>query len=85
MRRDDILEALRRRPFQPIRLYVSDGATYEIRHPEMVLIARHSAVVGHPDTDSPPPAVEKLTYVDLLHITRMETIGSSGASPSNGQ
>jgi len=85
MRRDEILEALRRRPFQPIRLHVSDGAKFEVRHPEMVLVTRHSAVVGQPETDSPPPAVEQFTVVDLLHVTRLETIGSSGAAPSNGQ
>jgi hypothetical protein len=34
MRPEDILERLRARPFQPFRLYLSDGAIYEIRHAE---------------------------------------------------
>ena len=33
----DVLEALRRRPFEPFRIQVSDGSTYDVRHPELVL------------------------------------------------
>ena len=74
MRREEMLEALRARPFRPLRIYVSDGAAYEIRHPELVTVSRTSAYVGVPERDQAPPAVEKHCIVDLLHITRLEEI-----------
>jgi hypothetical protein len=30
----DLIELLRIRPFQPFRIYASDGRTYDIHHPE---------------------------------------------------
>lgn len=35
MRAEDILEILRTTPFEPFRVYLIDGAVYEIRHPHM--------------------------------------------------
>ena len=34
MRPDAIRKLLRKRPFFPFRVYVSDGATYDVTHPE---------------------------------------------------
>jgi hypothetical protein len=34
MRPDAIRELLRKQPFRPFRVYVSDGATYDVAHPE---------------------------------------------------
>jgi hypothetical protein len=74
MRREDVLEASRVRPFKPFRIHVSDGAAYDLRHPEMVMVTRTSAVVGFPEPDNVAPAIERYSLVDLLHITRLEQI-----------
>ena len=80
MRRDDLTEALRASPFRPFRLYVSDGSTYEIRHPEMLMVTRQSVVVGILDTggngasENAYPEIERSTTVDLLHVTQMEEL-----------
>jgi hypothetical protein len=47
----DLLQAGRRRPFVTFRLHVSDGTVYEVRHPEMLMVALASAVVGLPAKD----------------------------------
>jgi hypothetical protein len=39
-------EMLGRRPFQPVKLTLSSGQSYEIRHPEMALLTRTSILVG---------------------------------------
>lgn len=39
-------EMLGRRPFQPVKLTLSSGQTYEIRHPEMALLTRSSILIG---------------------------------------
>lgn len=81
MRRDELIEKLRARPFRPFRLYVSDGGTFEIRHPEMLMVGRHSAVVGmlgHADNGGGAsegyPAIDRFTDIDLLHVTRVEQL-----------
>ena len=33
------------RPFEPFRIYVADGRTLEVRHPEMVMVAEYGLSV----------------------------------------
>jgi hypothetical protein len=39
-------EMLARSPFQPVKLTLSSGQAYEIRHPEMALLTRTSLLTG---------------------------------------
>ena len=80
MHPDDLLLVLRRQPFVPVRLHVSDGASYDIRHPEMLLLTRRAAYVGVPGDGSIP---ERAIIVALAHISRLEEL-PAGAVPGNG-
>jgi hypothetical protein len=82
MRREELVEAVRARPFRGFRLYLSDGGVFDIRHPEMLMVTRHSAIVGLPSNGGQEaaegyPAIERHTVVDLLHITRYEQLPQS--------
>jgi hypothetical protein len=84
-----LVEALQARPFRPIRLYVSDGGTFDIRHPEMLMVGRHDAVVGlegnggrEPRQDYPD--IGRHTVLDLLHITRYEQIPQPESRAESG-
>ena len=46
MRRNELVEALRAGHFRPFRLYLSDGGTFDVRHPEMLMVGQHAAVIG---------------------------------------
>ncbi len=48
MRPEDIRDFLQRKPFQPFRLTLTDGRTYEVRHPEMAMVGRSSVAIGLP-------------------------------------
>ena len=80
MRRNELVEALRAGPFRPFRLYLSDGGTFDIRHPEMLMVTRHSAIVGIVEkSDSGGsaqayPDIERTARIDLVHITRLEEL-----------
>jgi hypothetical protein len=37
MGQSDFLYLLRRRPFLPFRVFLSDGSTYDVRHPDQAL------------------------------------------------
>lgn len=78
MRRDEVIQAIRTSPFRPFRLHVSDGTTFDIRHPEMVMITHTAVVVGILDNgdngEDVYPEIERSTMVDLLHLTQIEDL-----------
>lgn len=77
MNRDDLLQVLRQRPFRPFRIHLTDGTTYEVRHPELVLVGRTTAMVFSPAEDAPPPAFDHYETVALLHITHLVPVESA--------
>ena len=68
-------EMLARRPFQPVRLLMSSGQRYEIRHPEMALLTRNDILVGIEQADDGVPAEFKIC--SLLHVTAIEPLSPS--------
>lgn len=65
-------QLLQERPFRPFRLYVSDGATYDVTHPEVLGVFRTHVQIGIPASHLPGCPVERMAYMSLLHITRVE-------------
>ena len=68
---NDLLQALRRRPFVPFVMHVSDGTTYEVRHPELLMVGIASAIVGVPPPGESQQPYEHYETVDLRHIVRL--------------
>ena len=80
---DDLLEALRRRPFVPFRLTLTEGSTYEVRHPELCVPARRSMFIGIPAPGDRERVYDRYVIADLLHVVKLEPLE---AAPSpNGQ
>jgi len=46
MNAEEIRKVLRLQPFVPLRIYLSDGKTYDVKHPEMVFLTRSEMRVG---------------------------------------
>jgi hypothetical protein len=80
---EELLTHLRRRPFEPIRIHLTDGRSFKVRHPEMVLPGRRSAVIGVPAAHETEPLYDHRVTVDLLHIVSIQPIPAS--STPNGQ
>ncbi len=64
---------LRKRPFVPFRMYLSDGTVYEIRHPELVMAGMTTANIGFA-TDPNQTYYNSYTVVSLLHVVRLEPV-----------
>lgn len=79
---DEIRAKLRKQPFIPFRLYVSDGSRHDVVHHDFALVtARNVAVaIGAPTGDDMP---QRFVEIDPLHITRMEPLNraSNGRGP----
>jgi hypothetical protein len=80
---EDLVDIIRRRPFSPFRLVTTDGTTYEIRHPEMLMPGRRFVIVGLPDNPA-VPVFDRQVVVSMLHVQRLEPIEAT-APPGNGQ
>ena len=74
MRPDDVRSLLRQQPFQPFRLCLLDGSSYEIRHPDQVVVGRSTLSLAGTISGLPQPLAERDVIVALLHISRLEPI-----------
>ena len=70
-------ELLGRRPFEPFRVLLSGGQSYEVRHPEMTWLTRTTLYVGRGTTSEGVP--DEATLCSLLHICSVEPLNGSGA------
>ncbi len=77
MRPDGILELLRSVPFEPFRLHLSDGTSFEVRHPDMAIVQRSKVIVAVPGPEGPDAPAEKTVNCALMHITRTELLNGS--------
>jgi hypothetical protein len=83
MRPGDLLALLNHRPFRPFRLLLSTGILHEIRHPELVIVARSTATLEFPEADQPLPLASRSVVVALLHIVQIEFLARPTPPPSN--
>ncbi len=80
MRPDDLLQELHKRPFQPFRIYLTDGSNYEIRHPELVAVGRSRMFIGRPAPEETRPLFDDYLFVALLQINRIEPVAPNPSS-----
>lgn len=79
---DDIQARLRERPFPPVRIVTTTGQTYDVYHPDLVLVARRFLIVGMPSSENPTQA-DLVTRVALVHVAELRDLPMA-APPSNG-
>ena len=67
----DVLQALRKRPFEPFHIEVSDGSAYEIRHPELVMVGMGALIIGIPAAGQALPVYERAETVSMRHVVKL--------------
>jgi len=81
MRPDALRLFLQKRPFFPFRVYVSDGASYYVPHPEAAEVAGMTLLIQVGPTGFAGPPGERLATISLIHVTRIEVF-YPGAAPA---
>jgi len=81
MRAEELRDLLRRKPFVPIRLHLTDGTTYEVRHPEMAMLTRSTVEIGLEHEEGSGIA-EQVVCCSLGHIVRIEHVDGRTAHAS---
>ena len=74
----EIREYLNAKPFKPFRIFLSDGSTHEVPHPEFGWVFGNSLYVGK--TGELPFGLDDFAkQLSILHITRVEPAGKTKA------
>lgn len=74
MRPEDVREFLKRQPFQPFRISLTDGRTYDVLHPELAMVGRSTLAIGLPGKGDPEGIYDRLITVSLLHVMQIELL-----------
>jgi hypothetical protein len=71
----EMRELLRKRPFEPFRLYVDDGRVFDIKYPHLNLVTDLRMVIGVPDPNDPAPwMAEHGVHLGWSVITKVEPL-----------
>jgi len=70
---------LRRQPFQPLEIHMSNGEVHQIRHPEMAMLLKSNIFLGSMESDN-------FQFLSLLHVAEVKAIpmasdGTNGETP----
>ena len=81
----DLSQALRRRPFEPFRIQVSDGTTHDVRHPELVMVGLNAVSIGVPAAGLPYPVYERMETVSLAHVVKLLPLDGQPVGPGTAK
>ena len=70
MNAETIRDYMRREPFEPFVIRMSNGEVHEIRHPECALVMKTKMIVYYPDNDWSVTCA-------LVHVNSVEILQAS--------
>lgn len=71
---EELEEFLKRQPFQPFVIHMSNGRTYHVRHPEAATLTMDAVHVGvYAADDRYPKALRALTLVNINELEPLTT------------
>ncbi|MEM1353994.1 MAG: hypothetical protein AAGC44_05030 [Planctomycetota bacterium] len=75
MTTEKLREIVQAHPFQPFNVYLADGRTFSVPHPEFIAITGKGRLIAIGDADS-----EGLEIIDLLLVTSLTFAGDGQAA-----
>lgn len=84
MSAEELRDTLRQQPFERFRIVMTDGASFDIRHQDLLWVGQRTAYVGLTG-QAGQTFFERAVKVDLLHVIRIEPLDASPRRPDNGQ
>jgi hypothetical protein len=84
MRPEELIALIRMQPFCPLRIYLTDGHTYDVKHPDQIIVSRGRVDIGvEPDVST--GVVDRIDHCSLLHVVRVEELQSAQRGDGNGR
>ncbi len=81
---NDIQARLHQQPFVPVRIITTSGQTFDIFHPDLVLVGTGDLTIGFASAED-PSIYARVTRVALFHVTAMEDLPAKTSAGGNGQ
>jgi hypothetical protein len=81
---DDIYARIREKPFTPMRIITSSRESYDIHHPDLVLIGERLLIVGSASTKN-PRYFDTTSHISIVHISAIENLPAKAHTQGNGQ
>ena len=64
---ETLREFVRRQPFEPFVIRMSNGEVHEVRHPECAIVMKTKVILGYPEED-------RSVSCALIHINTVEPL-----------
>jgi len=84
MRPEELISLIRKQPFRPLRIYLTNGQKYDIQHPDQIIVSRGLVDIGV-EPDLATGVVDRIDHCSLLHIVRVEDLSVSPRGNGNGR
>lgn len=81
---DQISARLIGTPFTPLRITTSAGQSFDVHHPDMILVGRREVTIALPGKHH-PKFYDHLVRVALMHITALEDLPTAKPAGGNGE
>ncbi|MBX9681110.1 MAG: hypothetical protein K2X38_20320 [Gemmataceae bacterium] len=65
MNPERIREMLRRQPFEPFEIRLSNGESHRVRHPELAWVTNNCVYINDPETD-------RVAILSLIRVNSLE-------------
>lgn len=78
----EFMQLLKARPFVPLRIHMSDGTTYDIFHPDNVLVLQSRLDIGMGADQN--GVLNRVEHCSLEQVVRVEELAKKG-KPKNGK
>ncbi len=78
MTADTFRDILHRAPFEPFRVVMSSGESYNVMHPEMAMPTARTLILAIPDSTRPDG--ERLAFCSYIHVAHVEVLKPSRAA-----
>lgn len=80
---DDIYSRIKTQPFVPVRIATSDGQSFDVHHPDLVMVGRRFVLVGTANAESPAHA-DLVTRIAMIHVTALEDVPAASKHGGSG-
>jgi hypothetical protein len=79
----DIRTRARRQPFEPFRIMTSSGESFDVTHPDLIMVGNRDVVIGIPGPEN-PTVHDQIAQVSILHITSIRNLPPVTPPSANG-
>ncbi len=81
---DQIQSRVRGRPFEPLRIVTSAGQTFDIYHPDLIMVGQRDLIVGQAGKKN-PGIYQQVSRIAIMHITALEDLPPTAPPQGNGE